>query len=439
MARRRRRVARHVGAAALVVLVALGRAHASERQVDPADAAAVVLEMIAAVPEDDVEARYEIVERLSALDPERRPALLVAYGAVAGDPPGMRRRALVEMVFKRLGAAAVLELLRPYAAADATPTQRAQLYLMVRDLDLPGALPLVIDAALNTDPAQLERPFVLRGLRGALAAAARRDDVRGPGLRAAVERAPRRVQETLLDVIAEVDPTFGTRSLSALLGVESALDRDVVGRLLRMPLRRERPLAAGADEALVRMLADADPAGRRLAALAIARFGVAAQAPRLVELLADPDPAVGRAAHRALESLSGTHLQPTQELWTAWLEAEDTWSAQHLDETLTAAREGERFARLRALTTLGRHPYLAEAIVPQVGAALNAEDAAVRRAACVALGALRSPTALRALLERTEDADATVVAAASAALERISGLDAPKRAADWVTLLAERR
>jgi cyclophilin family peptidyl-prolyl cis-trans isomerase/HEAT repeat protein len=178
----------------------------------------------------------------------------------------------------------------------------------------------------------------------------------------------------------------------------------------RQRIERAEDARGLGDGVLARALADADAALRRRAALAVGRLQDTLGTPLLLPLLHDADPEVRREAVFALGQIGLAHPA------TAGSPAA---ARAPLEAMATGADVASTELVLEALGKLGDR-----ATTPFVVRFLGHADPALRGAAALALWRLSDSTALDPLLERLDDADATVRWRALYALERIM---APER------------
>ncbi len=435
------RVGTRVLAALALVLVAATAplAHAADdeqaAEIDPAQVGAVVLTMLNGLDENDVERCQETISRLTKIAPEKRMGLLHAYVTVAGDSVHPFRRELMDIVLDELGASAVRELLREATSAGSSLMERTLALRLVRDRKISDAMEIVLDAAANEEAANLARPFVQRSIRESVAIVMKRE----PGSSDVVmQRFPRlrpEVQDAILDVLETRIDGFGTREMSRFLGNDARLNRAVLPRLVRLPITESEPLAPSASSHIAWSMQGADAPTRALAAHAAARFHLTTLVPDLMKLMDDDEPAVAAAAHRSLMRMTGAKLLRRKPLWETWLAGENEWREARLADALEAALSKEFDVARSGLQRLARHRLYRERFVARLARASTVPRADLRRLACETLGLLGSPRSIETLLLRLRDEDPAVVAAASAGLQRITGLRAPKVAADWPSSL----
>ena len=188
--------------------------------------------------------------------------------------------------------------------------------------------------------------------------------------------------------------------------------RDTVPDARLTPLERiakaedERTLADGV---LVRALADADPALRRRAALAVGRLQDTAGTAPLLALLDDPDAETRREAAFALGQIGLAH--PAAPGRSAAARAA-------LERLATGGDPATVELAIEALGKLGDR-----AATPRVVSCLESGDPRLRGTAAVALWRLADSTAIDPLLERLDDADAGVRWRALYALEKVAAPD----------------
>jgi len=433
-------LSRHVRGLALgLALVAaaapFARAEEPEAEIDPAQVAGVVLEMLNTLDESDVDSCKAAITRLTEIEPERRIGLLHAYATVAGDSVHPFRRELLDIVLDRLGTSGLRNLLRDATSAESTLMERTLALRLIREREVPDSINLVMDAGMNEEEINLARLFVQRSFRETFAVVLQRDPRGADAVERRFSGLPGPIQDVILDVLEKRIEDFGTLEMSRLLGSEARLNRSILPRLARLPIVRPQPLTIDATTHVAWSMDVEDPATRRFALVVAARFHMTSYVDDMLRLMDDREPRVAAAAHRALSVISGARLISRSELWETWLEGERDWGTERLAGVLESARSHDEETALSGLQQLARHRFHREAIVPRLDVARTHTSPTVRRLTCETLGVLGSPQALPALADRLDDGDPAVVVAASDAIHRITGLPTPEDASEWHAVL----
>lgn len=433
-------LSRHLRGMALgLVLVAaaapFARAEEPEADVDPAQVASVVLEMLNTLDENDVDSCKAAITRLSEIEPERRIGLLHAYATVAGDSVHPFRRELLDIVLDRLGTSGLRDLLRDATSPESTLMERTLALRLIREREVPDSINLVMDTGMNEEELNLSRLFVQRSFRETFAVVLQRDPRSANVVERRFSGLPGPIQDVILDVLEKRIEGFGTLEMSRLLGSEVRLNRSILPRLARLPIVRSQPLTIDAATHVAWSMDVQDATTRRFALVVAARFHMTPLVDHMLKLMDDPEPRVAAAAHQALSVISGARLISRTELWETWLEGERDWKSSRLEGVLESCRSNDDETAMSGLQQLARHRFHREAIVPRLDVVCTHPSPDVRRLACETLGVLGSPTALPVLAMRLDDDDRAVVVAASHAIHRIAGVPTPEDPSEWHAIL----
>ena len=150
-----------------------------------------------------------------------------------------------------------------------------------------------------------------------------------------------------------------------------------------------------------------------------------------VGLLAHGNRAVHDNAYWSLKKISGLYLAADPKAWTAWLEQETNWWRERAPAILAQLDSDDLSVALSSVQQIARRRYPRHALAAELCRALDHPQHEVRRLAAVALGALRSRTALPGLLGCLDDEDPQVRSAACRALRSVTGLNLPPERAAW--------
>lgn len=104
---------------------------------------------------------------------------------------------------------------------------------------------------------------------------------------------------------------------------------------------------------VVRQVAlESDTGRHRLALRALGALGDAASVPTLLHMLASPEPMDRKAAHAALEVLTGCDLPATPAVWARWYEDERAWFRAEAAGALSALAGPDEAAAISAVRAL---------------------------------------------------------------------------------------
>lgn len=193
------------------------------------------------------------------------------------------------------------------------------------------------------------------------------------------------------------------------------------------------------------LLASPNPVHRRAAIPGLACLGSKGAVRSLVRALEDPDRRTSDAARKALASLGGRHDSVVMRAVHGGLSKAGPRAVQARVDIILSLRRGRTIVRnlltshrqdlrLAALQALTRQLEARDA--DDVLDLLRDDSRRIRKQACIAVGRLGSHAALPALVDLLEDPDAGVVANATWALRRISGLKLGPNPELWRTWLS---
>jgi len=192
----------------------------------------------------------------------------------------------------------------------------------------------------------------------------------------------------------------------------------------RLATRAAPARALAAAEQVRPLLWAEDPGQRRRAIGVLAVLNDVACLPRLIELLEESEGGERKAAHSALQDLSGCRFPDRGPTWRGWYQEEARWwdeeseavMADLTSEDVATVQAAVRAASQRTL----RRDRLALGLAPLVR---EHESPAVRSQACAGLARLGSELVLRDLADALDDEDPGVRAQALLALRKITGWD----------------
>jgi len=360
---------------------------------------------------------------LAALGPAMVPDLfkVLAFGSGLDRALlGYEENALADALAS-FGIAPLRTLLKRRLSADAPPEERlAALQVLKR-----------VGSSQDVTFARLAVPGTSTGLAPELqetcGAILRRDARALEELRRWMLEAPIEIGAALSAAIGESECPGALQALINTLGFRGDLDAELLAAIAPLVRRAAKPL----DEELLRPIQDAleedDPRVLRGAALALGHAQHAGALSALIDLAEHESRSVSSAATWALTEITGLRLHDV-ERWRGWLRAERAWFEEQGPRLHAELRSNRAELAIRALGELsshrlGRHELALEALV-----ALEHQDPAVRRLACLTLARLGSTAAEPGLLQALADTDESVARSARQALEAL-GLAVPSQKA----------
>lgn len=312
------------------------------------------------------------------------------------------------------------------------PSQEIALAVLEAVGDDTAELGLALELASANAETDGVRPEVLTLLSNALGAMLRRTPALVPTLASQVPSSNDALRPALLSGIGAAPGRDATRALTGYLGQWPALDATVLAQVGRRLGRAPVPLTHSEASVVRRFLRDSKPELRREAALALGRTETASSLPELIERLQDDAPSVCDAAHWALKAITGLRFARDAARWEAWLAGEETWWSER-GETLAASfsdrsRETLAGAARELASHRGSRERISLALLPQLDL-VDSPDA--ERLLLEVLASLRSPAAVRGLIERLPGASGAYRTAILATLTAITGESRSANPDDW--------
>jgi HEAT repeat protein len=151
----------------------------------------------------------------------------------------------------------------------------------------------------------------------------------------------------------------------------------------------------------------------------------------LITLLASENSGLRENAHWALRQLTGLSMAPSADVWGRWHQGEQYWCLRSKPREFQRLRLSDPAEVADALRTILSHPLARVELVTALPDLLKSPWPALRVLACRTLGELSSREAVGRLVWALEDPEPDVVAAAHAALRKLTHLDLPSEAVAW--------
>lgn len=248
------------------------------------------------------------------------------------------------------------------------------------------------------------------------------------------DASPRAARTALADELA----TLGAPALPVLARLLAAEDRSLPRGEIARAIGAIGGLEARAP--LVGLLATGSPDERIAAVAALARLSAAPTWPALLAAVDDPEPGVSAAASDALTALARAHdLDLAADVADALEHAREPRAYGRLlgrlggeraaDELLDLLDDSDTVVAGLAGVAIAK-PACAGPVVLEV--LRSSRAIALRKEACIALGALRHEPAAPDLIELLGDADAGLAANAWRALQAIAGRELAADAEIWL-------
>lgn len=150
--------------------------------------------------------------------------------------------------------------------------------------------------------------------------------------------------------------------------------------------------------------------------------------PALIGSLDSDDKGLRDAAWGALRKISGLSLQADRQPWENWFEQESTWFETTRSEQRTNLASENMAEVVAALRSYCEHRLFKRELTRDLLPMLDSQEPVMRELACQTLGQIRSPAAVRGLLEVLSDPEPSVQKAAREALHMILGTEIPEDA-----------
>ncbi len=266
-----------------------------------------------------------------------------------------------------------------------------------------------------------------------------------------LERDPRTASRRLADLIGESSTGVRTALLTAMvhtgrpefLSVIAALSSDgselglhVVDRLPELVAAAPWRFDNRPCEIVRRHLAHVDWRYRRSAALALGEMRDVDSFRSICLLLDDGEPAVTAAARWALANMAGTTVPSTSTEWLAWLDEQVAWWEDERPALLERLESDETRGAAEAIRELVARPLFRDGVALDFAALTrNGTRPRLVLASVGALEQLGSRGVLPDLLTLAESRDASIRAAALAALARLTGAAPSPDPATWRRLI----
>lgn len=264
---------------------------------------------------------------------------------------------------------------------------------------------------------------LLKPLEFAVEEILRRDPGALRRVREAFRSANGPVRAALIRAIANASSSGTLETLEGLVVLHR--EEDVLPLLSSMMQVVERgadpTCLAKSRSTLAQWLEERDVPAQLLAARLLARIEDTEVIGPLIRLMAsDPDGALGKGLHEVLRELTGLALPRDGRAWTAWHDAQRTWSESNFERIAEGLRAEEPEVFFEALREVLAHPVVARPFAPLLEDALHRDDARFLLV-CDALGELRWRPALPLLERLAEERSGSHAAAARQAVHAITG------------------
>ncbi len=440
------RAARGVANSALVplVLVALalpGRAQHPPRgnRTPPAERPAFErgrLEHVLAEAANPADLR----RRLAGLEPEAIPLLfqVLELGALPAQPD-QPERALTEdqltSVRDALAARPRRELvpfLENLASLDPLPQARVEALRLLGAVGSREHLKLLVRLAAPARGPLSPEPRAAFG--SALSSIVNRDPSALAHMRALFQEAPPRFSGSIVEALADVPAPEALGCLADMLGSSPGLDPLILARLAERGASGKSRIDEEVREVVRRYLERREEMLLVPAARAAGELGDDEAVEHLIGLMDHPDAHVRESVFAALQRLSGLSFGPDAVRWTSWYQAEMRWWNEQADEVLLRIEHGRGLEFTRAARLALEHRLFRDRVAESFAQALRRRDAGEVCLAARALEELRSPAAIRGLVECLERDEPGVREAAWRALRAITGIELPPEPDSWATL-----
>jgi HEAT repeat protein len=273
-----------------------------------------------------------------------------------------------------------------------------------------------------TASASLEpRNSVADALRACAAAILRRDPSTWGHFAAALSDAPTGALEPLLRAAGDAGDARSFDTLRSVLSGSACPVAYTLDALASVAARIEPPFDASLREQVRAHLGAGDPQAARAAAVVAGKLEDVDAVSELIELLESGDPAVGRAAHGALQAIGRMSFRADPRRWRSWHAGEVEWWENESPSALRRLHGDDGPEAIRSIGEMVSHRLHRHELAVELAELLGHEDPAMRRVACAGLGQMGSGLAVPELVLALDDDDETVRAAASGALQVLTG------------------
>jgi hypothetical protein len=336
----------------------------------------------------------------------------------AGEPFSTAQRETLLEGIAHSGRGAVRAFLEPRVQETVSTDERAAIVELCGRIGTGADVELVMLAAAPNPRAPIDGR-VRQALAAAMSGILGRDERAVGAFGWWIRRSSTEIAATIVVGAAEHPTEALVTVLTGCLGLDRGLDPVLLSAIGRVGDALDEPVSEEVAREIEAYLELDEPALVREAALALGRLEDFDAAAELIPLLEHGERGVREAASWALGRLSGMNFRCDVARWSSWLRAEELWFEEEIAGLASRLEEGESPAVLRALGEVSVHRFQRHRLAQEVGVALENEDPLVRRIACVCLARLGSPAARVGLVRALDDPDASVAAAAHAALGAI--------------------
>jgi len=179
------------------------------------------------------------------------------------------------------------------------------------------------------------------------------------------------------------------------------------------------------------LLEDKEPELRKTAAQALGNLDDAESIEELIELLKDQDKDVREYTHSALKLITGLKFPLNHPRWAVWNKMEWKDIKARRTALLENLSSNNKDKVVDAIHELAKISIGKKQIVSAFLELLDCGISEVRQEACTALGSMKAKEAVSKLVEKLDDYDGKVRAAAHNALQKITGKNLPLQKDEW--------
>lgn len=356
-----------------------------------------------------------------------------AGGPAPPPPPGggdLRPQAVVRDVLRELPVEAVLAAVLDWAGDEPELLDALQAMRFLEGLRDLRALEAMLELLGEIEPVHLRRPFVRSQAIAAMRPVIEADE-RSTWF---LTRATHDLEPAQLGLIAELEGGVrgveGLKLLSAMLDVDSELDRRVVEALGNVSLRETEVLRPECIDLVRPFLRHRDDDVRAAAAFSLGRLGAHEAIPDVLDLLDPPGRPLAVSASWALEELAGRSF-PDADAWWRWYDGERAWYEERYPQVIAVVRHADPGEMTDALRELVAHPLYRREVADLVEEILWHESDALVVMACRTLGQLGWAGSIDGLVDTLDHPHATAREAAYASLRALTQQDLPPEAESW--------